>query len=458
MLREYLGDNAGNSPWTIRMSPLSGRGVFASRDLNPGDVVFRDVPLVLGPRSGSSSPPICVGCHTMGTSTLEACSHGCGLPVCSTACETAPHHLAECQLLQRLGRTEWSMHLLKTVTPLRCLLLPAREKQLLLCLQAHYHPQHGFEQVEFLRGQAAFSPADERFLVQACCVLDANAFETVTPNGSSIRGLFPLAALMNHQCTPNTNYVYDEKNRMVVRAAVHIPAGTEITDSYTPLLWATLARRTRLEATKHFLCSCPRCEDPQEMGARLDALKCARESCSGFLLSTDPLRATSKWRCEVCGLLMPARQVVRIHNTLSGLLSILGSKDPEKIRMVLQKNSEVLPACNQIAVEMKSSMLWLYGHCEGYIWPELSDTILAYKEALCREMLQLVETLRAGQCRLRGLYLYELHCTLAEKARRDGQDISQEAITAIQEAARIFQDDVVAPTDVWRRLQDATNK
>jgi SET domain-containing protein len=114
--------------------------------------------------------------------------------------------------------------------------------------------------------------------------MDANAFETAQipkevinnkPSLSteedrplngvapSLRGLYPLAAMMNHACTPNTRHGYDEKQKMTVRATTLIPAGSEITSSYTSLLWGTAARRHHLKITKHFLCTCPRCRDPQ---------------------------------------------------------------------------------------------------------------------------------------------------------------------------------------------------
>jgi hypothetical protein len=118
----------------------------------------------------------------------------------------------------------------------------------------------------------------------ACCVMDATAFETAQIpkemirkqpaisteeerplNGlsPSLRALYPLAAMMNHACVPNTRHSYDEQQKMTVRAAVDIRAGTEITNSYTSLLWGSTARRHHLAITKHFLCSCPRCRDPQ---------------------------------------------------------------------------------------------------------------------------------------------------------------------------------------------------
>jgi hypothetical protein len=88
--------------------------------------------------------------------------------------------------------------------------------------------------------------------------MDANAFETAQIpkdvinnkpalsteeerplNGlvPSLRSLDPIPAMMNHACTPITRHGYDEKQKMTVRAASLIPAGTEITSSYTSLLW-----------------------------------------------------------------------------------------------------------------------------------------------------------------------------------------------------------------------------
>ncbi|XP_066992013.2 SET domain-containing protein SmydA-8 [Anabrus simplex] len=460
MLREYLGDNDRNSPWTIKKSPISGRGVFATRDLNPGDLVFCDVPLALGPRAGSSCPLICVGCHKTDSFTFTGCTRGCGLPVCSAACETAPRHRAECQLLHQPGRTQWSARLLRGLTPLRCLLLPPDKKKILLCLQAHQHSQHAFE-VEYIKNEVTLSPTEECFLKRACCTLDSNAFRAST----SLRGLYPLGSLLNHQCTPNTQHGYDEDNRLVVRTAVFVPAGVELTNSYTPLLWSTQARRHNLAFIKHFACNCLRCQDPQEMGARLGALPCARDGCPGAVLSVDPLLATTKWRCDVCGIIVPGRQAALVQNTLGNLLESVNQDDPQQVANFLLRQQGVLPQTNQVVVEMKRILVELYGHREGWNWAELTDCMLTHKESLCRELLELVRLLGAGQCKLRGIFLYELHCTLMEKLRRmsltdDGlknetRDVFQEALAAIQEAVDIFKDDSTAPSDARRRLEDA---
>lgn len=52
ILREYLeryleGDKLGDG-WTVANSAISGRGLSANRDFQPGDVIFWDRPVILG--------------------------------------------------------------------------------------------------------------------------------------------------------------------------------------------------------------------------------------------------------------------------------------------------------------------------------------------------------------------------------------------------------------------------
>lgn len=42
------------------------------------------------------------------------------------------------------------------------------------------------------------------------------------------KGLYPLAAVMNHNCVPNIRYAYQEGHIMVVRAAKLIRKGIKL--------------------------------------------------------------------------------------------------------------------------------------------------------------------------------------------------------------------------------------
>lgn len=52
------------------------------------------------------------------------------------------------------------------------------------------------------------------------------------------------------------------------------------------------------------------------------------------------------------------------------------------------------------------------------MFAELPKARLSLKENLCRGILRIVATLGLGDAHQRGLLLYHLHATLAERARR----------------------------------------
>lgn len=69
--------------------------------------------------------------------------------------------------------------------------------------------------------------------------------------------LYALPAMINHSCLPNAVRVFCGK-QMIVHACRPIPQGAEITWSYIPLIQPK--RRHLLESTHGFVCQCERCE------------------------------------------------------------------------------------------------------------------------------------------------------------------------------------------------------
>ncbi|CAG2057364.1 unnamed protein product [Timema podura] len=110
---------------------------------------------------------------------------------------------------------------------------------------------------------------------------------------------------------------------------------------------------------------------------------------------------------------------------------------------------------------------------------ELSEESLKQKEDLCHELLELLDKLQAGDCRLKGLLLYELSCTLIEKRRRNLElqsdeennncfvdnvvcicfislcrtALAQEALRCLQKTEEIFFGDVYEPPGLKKRLR-----
>lgn len=126
--------------WRIARSPLGGRGMFATRDIPAGELIFTDAPLLIGPRCYRRYPPMCVVCYR-NECPLFPCDHGCGLPICSTECEnSAAHAHAECRFLREWSPTcgsTWSKDLLFAVVAIRGLALSKEQRKLLYVLECH---------------------------------------------------------------------------------------------------------------------------------------------------------------------------------------------------------------------------------------------------------------------------------------------------------------------------------
>ncbi len=89
----------------------------------------------------------------------------------------------------------------------------------------------------------------------------------------SIRGVYPLTAMMNSSCSPNTQNCIGEDFTCRVRAARPIRKGEEILSTYTLTLAGTQYRRKHLRESKYFECRCSRCADPTELGSHFRCSK-----------------------------------------------------------------------------------------------------------------------------------------------------------------------------------------
>lgn len=162
-------------------------------------------------------------------------------------------------------------------------------------------------------GEGEKMTVDEDLIQHCCGVFDVNAFE-IRGNGTNqsvqqncfVRGLYPRAALMAHDCVPNAFISVDGESNLRVYAAVPIVKGQMVLFNYTRCLFVSVAiidvfprgvnkramissfqgtfeRRAHLRKGKYFLCTCARCEDPTELGTHLCSVRCT--NCSAGLCS-----------------------------------------------------------------------------------------------------------------------------------------------------------------------------
>lgn len=286
----HLRDFQENEPnWTVAHSVVAGRGVFATRDIAIGEFIFRERPLVVGPTARKGSVlNTCVCCHKLLAVKDFLCKHKCMLPVCD-ACADSALHREECALFQRWQPVELSKlaeickvkngelplinpFSLRILTAVRVFFLQPEQRALVDAMQANADRSYRQEIIKAAQSFRQFPKTDKTFmdnLFRFVGVLNTNAFEApchVGEHDSLVRGLFPLTAIMNHECTPNASHYFDNAKLAIVRAARHIPKGTEITTTYTKILWSNPTRCIFLKMTKHFICDCQRCNDKTVSG------------------------------------------------------------------------------------------------------------------------------------------------------------------------------------------------
>lgn len=172
LIAEHLkthGTYAEDAAWIIKDSPLGGVGVFARRDIDAGEEIFRDFPIILGPRVVLTTSPLCTVCN--GGDLLIACSRGCGLPVCGAFCEKSEKHEKLCEILLRWRDQKkidgWSNKLLECLAPVTSLVLDDFQKRLVQCLVSHTGGKHGYE-VDILKTELGMKIEEEEESFMRC--------------------------------------------------------------------------------------------------------------------------------------------------------------------------------------------------------------------------------------------------------------------------------------------------
>ncbi|KAK6626661.1 hypothetical protein RUM44_009137 [Polyplax serrata] len=254
----------------IRSSLELGRFMEATRPIGSGEVLFSELPIVVGP---GPEVTVCLGCYD--PAPQERCPQ-CFWPVCSTSCPgvTDPdHHGTECVIFQMYTRRVEVVHegfftwvqkggqhpinscamlviftflnfglgsccfyRYDAIFPLRCLLLQRRNPKgwkVLLEMESHRrkrgpnteaYKQADEKVVKFLEENffklltkaENDSKADTKLLPERspeilqkiCGIIDVNALEIQLTKGTTLNALYPAASLMEHSCLPNTRHSF----------------------------------------------------------------------------------------------------------------------------------------------------------------------------------------------------------------------------------------------------------
>jgi hypothetical protein len=272
-----------------------------------------------------------------------------------------------------------------SIAPLRCLLLKKRDPEkyeTILKLQSHLEERRNtalyniFKNniVGFVRNALGMTEFSEETILRVAAILDTNSFEIRRSDGDiKIRGLYPKAAMLSHDCKPNTKHVFTGPNyALELVSTVAIKKGEIICLTYTQTLWGTLARREHLKQSKCFDCNCVRCSDETELGTYLGAVNCSQCKKSGggkrsMIISTNPLESSAPWKCQVCSHVIPGRQIAWGNDAIRQEIAALDKSKPQALEGFLDKYKDALHPNNWHMLEVKYALSQMYGNMQGLL-------------------------------------------------------------------------------------------
>ncbi len=330
----------------------SCRYMVATRDIEAGDLIFYEEPLLIGP--SHSALPSCLDCMKKVDGSY-VCPN-CNFPMCSEMCAFGPEHAAkECAVFSKVepnievkdfsrpDSVYWN------ITVLRGLLLKEEEPDkwaMLERMMDHNKDRRAGEDedgtwgeymqhvVEFLRKRCRladrFTEAEVRVIgTYVLLHLNHNGFQILhvlglidvnsvrlnvsrsIPNGTSEmlpgHALYPVTALISHSCICNSKTIVRPDYSVECRATAFIPKGDEISKQYVSPLETTNMRfiNCLILATgslfiKHTYYKCSR-RRALSSGWYFD---CSCPRCCDPRENDSFVSATSCLRCQ-CGTILP---------------------------------------------------------------------------------------------------------------------------------------------------------
>ena len=235
--------------------------------------------ILFGP--SENTKPLCLSCYQPVNIQTPTCKL-CGFPLC---CESKIHTEFECESFQKHGykvnastfNFDSEEITYAVISPIRTLKLREKNPKLwnLVWMQMSHLTKRQESKfwktkttkiIEMLKTMIGLSEADEPVVEAILGIHLVNDFEISLQDRSiedqfdynSIRGLFGLASMPNHDCLANTTHSFGNSKQgftMTVKALRNINKGDDITHSYTEPLDNVLTRQTMLSMGKFFTVS-----------------------------------------------------------------------------------------------------------------------------------------------------------------------------------------------------------
>jgi len=406
-------------PYKVDSIEGVGRILRASRDILPGEEIFREKEMVLGP--SRNIPPVCLGCGRR-VNGMVRCG-GCRWPICSLDCADLDLHTAlECRVVAPTGEnipnyeeSQENSPFYQAIMPLRVLQLPQDELDYLLLFMDHSEDRDMKDTeeqvVSRIRGEWGQEQHHVELVRRIEGILDVNTVEHRVPGGPSARSFLPITSLASHTCTSNSLKDKTTPGWVVTRAKVPIKKGDEVTFHYTGGLKGRLIRRRLLRDGWYFMCDCDRCKSTGELGTEMSTLRCWKgdaAACGGNIRAVDPLDHESCYRCEVCQSEVSVEDIKKLETGLTADLEQCYRNDTVALERLLLETTGKFHPRHYLVLIIKWLLITAWGRVEGLRHNQLSEDILERKMKYAREYLEALDIVDAGISHNRGITLWEL--------------------------------------------------
>eukprot|EP00960_Hanusia_phi_P069940 767196-Hanusia_phi.AAC.1 len=255
--------------WEVGLCPVKGRIMVAARDIEQGEVILEEEPLV----AASWHSHRCIECHE---------PHGSS--ECRRVREKYPASVADnmeaieafLQGLESIEELDSARRFIKLLS--KSSSDPAVMQHLKPCTAANLESCReaigAIKKDKQAKGIIPSNVSDED-AARLLSILNTNSHELGEWGGS---GLFLLGCLMEHSCLPNCNFsTYG--THLWVTALTSIKKGENLSIDYNDSTFEpTTVRRQLLKDSYDFLCECPRCNVLPDV---MRAFLCPVKNCKG---------------------------------------------------------------------------------------------------------------------------------------------------------------------------------
>ncbi len=431
--------------------------MVASRDIQPGEVIFSEDPLAVGPNH--TTLPCCLECLKQVISHIflwgkyikiiffqvregSYLCPNCNLPMCEEMCAFGEEHSKECEVFSKLEPKlsiddyNNSHHLYWSITVIRALYLRDTDpkRYAIIARMMDHNAEHEKDSeawnaykenvVDFLRDKCGLADKYSREeIFHVLGALDVNSIK-IHGSGTSLRtassghGLYGLTALLSHSCISNTKTQLKSDCSNECRATVMIPAGEEITKQYVSPLETTRMRRTKLREGWYFDCSCPRCVDPTEAESFTSATRCLR--CGeGTILPINPtsLDDEAEWKCDTCTFVTTSSAVDKLVSYFTDkLANPMVVRSVEALEDLLEKSARLLHPNHYVVTLIRIKMNVAYIQLSHKMFCEETENeeegqvpveVYMRRKELLDDVQKVIDIVDPGLSRRRGLSLFE---------------------------------------------------